>query len=129
MIKDSTPIRRVQNLPCTHPQAEAFLQFAKTSMASVSRGLTTPARAIGLPFLPVTPTFPWLGPLGFLPLPTKWVIRIGEPLSLGHLAPDSAQDELLISRLTEDLRKLCAELESCAPEPAQRAARRSRAKS
>lgn len=65
---------------------------------------TTPARAVGLPFLPVTPTFPWLGPLGFLPLPTKWVIRIGEPLALGHLAPESAADELLISRLTEDLR-------------------------
>ena len=65
---------------------------------------TTPARAVGLPFLPVTPTFPWLGPLGLLPLPTKWVIRIGEPLSLGHLTPDSAADELLISRLTEDLR-------------------------
>jgi len=65
---------------------------------------TTPARAVGLPFLPVTPTFPWLGPLGFLPLPTKWVIRIGEPIQLGHLEPDSAADELLISRLTEDLR-------------------------
>jgi 1-acyl-sn-glycerol-3-phosphate acyltransferase len=65
---------------------------------------TTPARAVGLPFLPVTPTFPLLGPLGLLPLPTKWVIRIGEPLSLGHLSPDSAADELLISRLTEELR-------------------------
>jgi len=65
---------------------------------------TTPARALGLPFLPVTPTFPLLGPLGFLPLPTKWVIRIGEPLALGHLAPESAADELLISRLTENLR-------------------------
>ena len=48
---------------------------------------TTPARAVGLPFLPVTPTFPLLGPLGFLPLPTKWVIRIGEPIALGHLGP------------------------------------------
>ncbi len=65
---------------------------------------TTPARAMGLPFLPVTPTFPWLGPLGFLPLPTKWVIRIGEPTVLGHLAPEASADELLISRLTEDLR-------------------------
>jgi 1-acyl-sn-glycerol-3-phosphate acyltransferase len=64
----------------------------------------TPARAMGLPFLPVTPTFPLLGPLGLLPLPTKWVIRIGEPLALSHLGPDAAADELLISRLTEDLR-------------------------
>jgi 1-acyl-sn-glycerol-3-phosphate acyltransferase len=63
-----------------------------------------PARAIGLPFLPVTPTFPLLGPLGLLPLPTKWVIRIGEPMFIDHLEPDAASDELLISRMTEELR-------------------------
>jgi len=63
-----------------------------------------PARAAGLPFLPVTPTFPLFGPFGFLPLPTKWVIRIGEPISIDHLAPDAASDELLISRMNEDLR-------------------------
>jgi len=64
----------------------------------------TPARVVGLPFLPVTPTFPLLGPLGLLPLPTKWVIRIGEPISINHLAPDAARDELLISRMNEELR-------------------------
>ena len=64
----------------------------------------TPARALGLPFLPVTPTFPLLGPLGVLPLPSKWVIRIGEPIALDHLEPDAASDELLVSRLTEELR-------------------------
>ena len=46
LIKDAKPIRRVRDLPCTHPQAEAFLQFAKTSVASVSRGLAAPTRAI-----------------------------------------------------------------------------------
>jgi len=64
----------------------------------------TPARMVGLPFLPVTPTFPLLGPLGSLPLPTKWVIRVGDPIDLEDLAPDAATDELLISRLTEELR-------------------------
>jgi 1-acyl-sn-glycerol-3-phosphate acyltransferase len=64
----------------------------------------TPARVVGLPFLPVTPTFPLLGPLGALPLPSKWVIRIGAPLPLEHLEPDLARDELLVSRMTEDLR-------------------------
>ena len=63
-----------------------------------------PARSLGLPFLPVTPTFPLLGPFGALPLPSKWMILIGEPLSLDHLEPDAADDELLISRLTEELR-------------------------
>jgi 1-acyl-sn-glycerol-3-phosphate acyltransferase len=64
----------------------------------------TPARALGLPFLPVTPTFPLLGPLGVLPLPSKWVIRIGKPVALDHLKPEAASDELLVSRLTEELR-------------------------
>ncbi len=66
--------------------------------------LGAPARALGLPFLPVTPTFPWLGPLGLLPLPSKWVIRFGEPLAFDRLTPDDARDELLVSRLTEELR-------------------------
>ena len=34
-------------------------------------------RALGLPFVPVTPTFPLFGPVGALPLPTKWVISFG----------------------------------------------------
>ncbi len=57
-----------------------------------------------LPFLPVTPTFPLLGPLGVLPLPTKWVVRIGAPYELSDLGPEAVRDELLLSRLTEDLR-------------------------
>jgi 1-acyl-sn-glycerol-3-phosphate acyltransferase len=65
---------------------------------------TTPGRLLGLPFVPVTPTFPLLGPLGALPLPSKWVIRIGDPLPIDHLPADAAADELLVSRLTEELR-------------------------
>ena len=63
-----------------------------------------PARLLGLPFLPVTPTFPFMGPLGVLPLPSKWIIRFGEPLSIQHLEADTAEDELLVARLTEELR-------------------------
>jgi 1-acyl-sn-glycerol-3-phosphate acyltransferase len=62
------------------------------------------ARSLGLPFLPVTPTFPWLGPLGLVPLPTKWVVRIGEPFDLGGRGPEAAEDDLLVARLTEELR-------------------------
>jgi len=61
-------------------------------------------RAMGLPFLPVTPTFPLLGPAGLAPLPSKWVIRFGEPLALDAEDPAASEDELLISRLTQDLR-------------------------
>jgi 1-acyl-sn-glycerol-3-phosphate acyltransferase len=64
----------------------------------------TAARMLGFPFLPVTPTFPLLGPVGALPLPSKWVVRIGKPVVLDHIDPDAADDELLIARLTEELR-------------------------
>jgi 1-acyl-sn-glycerol-3-phosphate acyltransferase len=64
---------------------------------------TLPARMLGLPFLPVTPTFPLLGPLGALPLPTKWVVLVGEPIDLPPHA-ESDDEELLISRCTEALR-------------------------
>jgi 1-acyl-sn-glycerol-3-phosphate acyltransferase len=73
-----------------------------------------PARILGLPFIPVTPTFPFLGPLGALPLPSKWVVLIGEPIDLTTHAVDSASahapgpvdnEDLLISRSTEMLRE------------------------
>jgi len=43
--------------------------------------LTTVARPLGLPYIPITPTFPLLGPLGLLPVPTKWSIQIGAPIA------------------------------------------------
>lgn len=44
--------------------------------------VTRLAQPLGLPYIPITPTFPWLGPLGLLPLPTKWTIQIGTPIHL-----------------------------------------------
>ncbi|HEY2794132.1 MAG TPA: lysophospholipid acyltransferase family protein, partial [Micromonosporaceae bacterium] len=38
------------------------------------------ARLLGIPYFPVTPTFPWLGPLGLVPLPSKWLIEFCEPI-------------------------------------------------
>ena len=38
------------------------------------------ARLLGVPYVPMTPTFPWLGPLGLIPLPSKWIIEFGEPI-------------------------------------------------
>jgi 1-acyl-sn-glycerol-3-phosphate acyltransferase len=63
--------------------------------------LVRPGRTLGLPYLPVTPTFPFLGPLGLVPLPTKWTIEFGEPL---RFTEDEAADDLTIARLTEDIR-------------------------
>lgn len=64
----------------------------------------TLARAAGLPFVPVTPTFPALGPLGLVPLPSKWWIAFGEPIDTLQFGPEAVDDELLVSRLTEELR-------------------------
>lgn len=69
-----------------------------------------PARPLGLPFVPVTPTFPWLGPLGLVPAPSKWVIHVGEALATPQLGPDAARDEFLISRLNEELRQSVQQL-------------------
>ena len=58
-----------------------------------------------LPFVPVTPTFPWFGPLGLVPLPSKWSIQFGAPIPTAHLGREAARDELLVSRMTEELRR------------------------
>lgn len=42
--------------------------------------MKTLAKLIGAPYLPLTATFPWLGPLGVIPLPTKYHIYFGDPL-------------------------------------------------
>ena len=45
------------------------------------------ARLAGAPFFPLTPTFPWLGPLGAVPLPSKWRIEFCEPIETALLRP------------------------------------------
>lgn len=62
------------------------------------------AKLLGVPYLPITPTFPWLGPAGLLPLPAKWRIIFGEPIPVAHLPPEAADDELLVGKLNEKLR-------------------------
>jgi 1-acyl-sn-glycerol-3-phosphate acyltransferase len=64
--------------------------------------LALPAR-LGLPTLPVTPTFPWLGPLGLWPLPSRWALRVGELVHLGA-EPSAAADRPLVARLADDVR-------------------------
>jgi 1-acyl-sn-glycerol-3-phosphate acyltransferase len=36
----------------------------------------------GVPCLPLTWTFPWLGPLGLVPLPVKYRVSFGDPIDL-----------------------------------------------
>jgi 1-acyl-sn-glycerol-3-phosphate acyltransferase len=63
------------------------------------------ARALGAPFFPVTPTFPWLGPLGVVPLPSKWRIEFCEPIATAHHGPDAASDRGLVLELTDQVRE------------------------
>ena len=62
------------------------------------------ARLLGLPYFPITPTFPWLGPLGLVPLPSKWLIMFGEPIPTAHLT-DSADDPMVVFNLADQVRE------------------------
>ncbi|WP_344363406.1 lysophospholipid acyltransferase family protein [Streptomyces gobitricini] len=65
----------------------------------------TLARVLGIPYFPVTPTFPWLGPLGALPLPTKWTIQFGEPIPTDGFPLEAAEDPMLMFNLTDQVRE------------------------
>jgi 1-acyl-sn-glycerol-3-phosphate acyltransferase len=63
------------------------------------------ARVLGLPYFPLTPTFPWLGPLGLVPLPSKWRIEFGAPIHTDAHGGDSADDPMLVFELTDRVRE------------------------
>jgi 1-acyl-sn-glycerol-3-phosphate acyltransferase len=64
----------------------------------------------GIPYLPITLRFPWLGLLGLVPLPTKWYIDFGEPIPMDGYGPDAAQDLALISQLSDQVRNTVQEM-------------------
>jgi 1-acyl-sn-glycerol-3-phosphate acyltransferase len=66
----------------------------------------TMARVLGLPYAPITPFFPWLGPLGAVPLPSKWIIEFGEPIETANLGgAAAAEDPMLVFNLTDQVRE------------------------
>jgi 1-acyl-sn-glycerol-3-phosphate acyltransferase len=75
-------------------------------MLSESRTL---ARIAGAPFAPVTPTFPLLGPLGLIPLPSRWRIEFCEPVDLSEHPPEAADDRRLVFELAEQIRETIQE--------------------
>jgi 1-acyl-sn-glycerol-3-phosphate acyltransferase len=62
------------------------------------------AKALGYPYFPITPTFPLLGPLGALPLPSKWVIEFGDPVPMDDYPDDAAEDAMLVFDLADRVR-------------------------
>ncbi|MBF4163859.1 lysophospholipid acyltransferase family protein [Nocardioides acrostichi] len=63
------------------------------------------ARLLGLPYLPITPTFPLLGPLGLVPLPSKWLLEFGEPIRTDEYDDGAADDPMLVFNVTDQVRE------------------------
>ncbi|MGV1007944.1 MAG: 1-acyl-sn-glycerol-3-phosphate acyltransferase [Dermatophilaceae bacterium] len=63
------------------------------------------ARLLNTPYFPITPTWPWLGPLGLIPLPSKWIMEFGEPVETAHMGKGAADDPMLVFDLTDQIRE------------------------
>jgi 1-acyl-sn-glycerol-3-phosphate acyltransferase len=64
------------------------------------------ARSLGVPFLPITPTFPLLGLAGLVPYPVKYRIFYGEPFHFYRDYPKEAvKDPRLVEELAEGVRE------------------------
>jgi 1-acyl-sn-glycerol-3-phosphate acyltransferase len=77
---------------------------AEETYPMIGNGKTI-ARLLGLPYFPITPTFPVLGPLGLVPLPSKWLIAFGEPIETASYGPAAAEDPMLVFNLTDQVRE------------------------
>ena len=67
--------------------------------------MKTVARLLGAPYAPITPTWPLLGPLGLIPLPSKWIIEFGRPVETADLGANAADDPMLVFDLTDQVRE------------------------
>ncbi len=63
------------------------------------------ARLLGVPYFPITPLFPLAGPAGLVPLPSKWHIAFGEPISTADYDHADADDPMVTFELTDQVRE------------------------
>jgi 1-acyl-sn-glycerol-3-phosphate acyltransferase len=63
------------------------------------------ARLLGAPYFPITPLFPLFGPLGLVPLPSKWYIEFGEPIRTDTIGVAEADDPMTVFNLTDQVRE------------------------
>ena len=82
-------------IPCAIVGAEEIYPMLGNSTAL--------ARALRLPYFPLTPLFPWLGPLGAIPLPSNWIIEFCPPVATSR-RPLAEPDEDLVACLAERVR-------------------------
>jgi 1-acyl-sn-glycerol-3-phosphate acyltransferase len=80
---------------------ETYISLAKSPLL---------AKMTGFPYFPISPTWPWFGLLGFVPLPTKWYIDFGEPIPVEGYAPGSEDNLVLVSQLTDQVRNIVQEM-------------------
>jgi 1-acyl-sn-glycerol-3-phosphate acyltransferase len=62
------------------------------------------ARLLRAPYVPITPTFPLLGPLGLVPLPSRWRIAFDAPIDLDGLGPAASDDRARVLALADEIR-------------------------
>lgn len=70
--------------------------YRETQLASLLR----------VPYIPVTWTFPWFGPFGLVPLPSKWSIHILPPIDFSSYGPGAEKDRVLIYKKTQEVKTL-----------------------
>ena len=91
-LRTGTPI-----IPCSIVGAEEIYP--------IIGNIPSLARLLGLPYVPITPFFPLLGPLGAIPLPSKWLIEFGPPVATSHYRRHAPDDPMLVFDLTDQVRQ------------------------
>lgn len=80
---------------------ETYISLAKSP---------TMAKLIHFPYFPISPTFPWTGLFGFVPLPTKWYIDFGDTIQMDGYDDDAINNVMLVSQLADQVRNIIQEM-------------------
>ena len=67
------------------------------------------AARLKLPYFPITPLFPWFGPLGAIPLPSKWIIEFCDPIATDEVPADQWDDQAVIAELADRVKEVIAD--------------------
>ena len=62
------------------------------------------ADLLRLPYFPLTPLFPWLGPVGMVPLPSRWIIEFCPPVATNGYRPGDEADPAAVADLSGRVR-------------------------
>ena len=66
----------------------------------------TLARLLGMPAFPITPTFPWLFPIGIVPYPVKYRLYFGKPM---RFEGDPNDENQIVGRKVSQVKEAIAE--------------------